>query len=51
MILVAKRLFRAGFVLGLAAALGALSPAMAQESLANAPEPAILAPAARQPGR
>jgi hypothetical protein len=46
MILVAKRLFRAGFVLGLAAALGAPWPAMAQESLANAPEPtrAVRAP-------
>jgi hypothetical protein len=46
MILVAKRLFRAGIVLGLAAALGALSPALAQESLADAPEPthAVKAP-------
>jgi hypothetical protein len=46
MILVAKRHFRAGFVLGLAAALGAPLPAPAQEGLANAPEPthAVKAP-------
>src|ERR1035441_3310219 len=46
MILVAKRLFRAGIVLGLAATLGAPWPALAQESLANAPEPtrAVKAP-------
>jgi hypothetical protein len=46
MILVAKRLFRAGMVLGLAAALGAPLPTPAQESLANAPEPthAVKAP-------
>ena len=46
MILVAKRLLRAGLVMGLAAALGAAWPAPAQESLANAPEPthAVKAP-------
>jgi len=46
MIHVAKRLFRAGLVLGLASALGASWPAPAQESLANAPEPtrAVKAP-------
>jgi hypothetical protein len=49
MIHVAKRLFRAGFVLGLAA-LGALSPAPAQESLANAPEPTRAVKASMLPG-
>ena len=49
MIHVAKRLFRAGFVLGLAV-LGALSPASAQESLANAPEPTRAVKASMLPG-
>jgi hypothetical protein len=50
MIHVAKRHFRAGLVLGLAAALGALSPAPAQESLANAPEPTRAVKAPMLPG-
>jgi hypothetical protein len=51
MIHVAKRLFNAGFVLGLAAALGAPLPASAQESLANAPEPTRAVKAPMLPGR
>jgi hypothetical protein len=50
MIHVAKRLFRAGLVLGLAAALGASWPAPAQESLANAPEPTRAVKAPMLPG-
>ncbi|MGP8226495.1 MAG: hypothetical protein ACLQGT_10120 [Terracidiphilus sp.] len=46
----AKRLFRAGLVLGLAAALGAPLPARAQESLANAPEPTRAVKAPMLPG-
>jgi hypothetical protein len=49
-ILVAKRVFRAGLVLGLAAALGAPWPAPAQEDLANAPEPTRAVKAAVLPG-